>query len=286
MEPREPTNTKLIQAGVIGWPVRPSLSPRLHSFWLEQYEINGAYVPLEVQPENCQDFLAHLAVRGFAGINVTVPHKETAAAAVDVLDANARRLGAVNTIVVQPDGALFGSNTDGFGFMENLIAGAPGWTPGNGPAVVLGAGGAARAVVAALLGAGVPEVRLINRTFERAEILADEIGGVISVINWENRSSALDGTALLINTTTLGMTGKPPLDLALDLLPLSAVVNDIVYAPVMTPLLEGAKNRGNSIVDGIGMLLHQARPGFRHWFGVEPEVTDSLKAHVLAGVGQ
>jgi shikimate dehydrogenase len=281
---KKSNNTKVIQAGVMGWPVRHSLSPRLHGFWLAHHGINGTYEPLEVRPEDCTEFIKNLPAQGFAGVNVTVPHKETAAAAVDVLDDNARRLGAVNTIVVQPDGTLHGSNTDGFGFLENLTSGAPDWTAGDGPVVVLGAGGAARAVVAALLGAGVTEVRLTNRTVERAEALADEIGGNISVIGWENRSSVLDGAALLVNTTTLGMTGKPPLDIDLGPLPVSAVVNDIVYAPLMTPLLSAAENRGNPIVDGIGMLLHQARPGFHRWFGVEPEVTDNLKAHVLAGI--
>ncbi len=281
----ETTYTNIIQAGVMGCPISHSLSPRLHGFWLNQYAINGAYVPLEVRPEDCCQFIANLPEQGFAGVNVTVPHKEIAAASVDVLDTNARRLGAVNTIVVQPDGVLYGSNTDGFGFMENLISGAPGWAPSNGPAVVLGAGGSARAVVAALLDAGVSEVRLTNRTRERAQTLADEIGGTITVIDWNDRSSVLDGAALLVNTTTLGMEGKPPLDLDLGPLPANAVVNDIVYTPLKTHLLEEAKNRTNPIVDGLGMLLHQARPGFRQWFGVEPEVTDDLRAHVLAGVG-
>lgn len=269
----------------MGWPVSHSLSPRLHGFWLDQYAINGTYVPLEVRPEDCRQFIAGLSDKGFAGVNVTVPHKEIAAASMDVLDDNARRLGAVNTINVQPDGTLLGSNTDGFGFMENLTSGAPGWTPGDGPAVVLGAGGAARAVVAALLDAGVSEVRLANRTAERARALAGEIGGAITLIGWNNRSSALDGAALLVNTTTLGMAGKPPLDLDLGALPAKAVVNDIVYTPLMTNLLEKARDRSNPIVDGIGMLLHQARPGFRQWFGVEPEVTGDLRDHVLAGVG-
>ncbi|NQV85356.1 MAG: shikimate dehydrogenase [Rhodospirillales bacterium] len=275
-----------IQAGVIGWPVNHSLSPRLHGFWLKEYGISGSYEALEVHPDNCAEFLATLSQRGFSGVNVTVPHKQAAAAAVDVLDDNARRLGAVNTIVAQSDGTLFGSNTDGFGFLENLRAEAPGWTPGGGSAVVLGAGGAARAVVAAVLDAGAPEVLLVNRTREKADTLANEIGGAINVIGWDKRSAVLDGAALLVNTTTLGMVGKPPLDIDLSPLPLNAVVNDIVYAPLMTPLLQAAKRHGNPTVDGIGMLLHQARPGFRAWFGVEPTVTDALRAYVLAAVRQ
>ena len=286
MAGKKTPNSKTIQAGVMGWPVSHSLSPRLHGFWLGQYAIDGTYVPLEVRPEDCRRYITGLPDQGYAGVNVTVPHKEIAAACVDVLDDGARRLSAVNTIVVQPDGSLLGSNTDGFGFMENLISGAPGWALGDGPAVVLGAGGAARAVVAALLEAGVSEVRLANRTVERAQTLAGDIGGAITTVGWDDRSSVLDGAALLVNTTTLGMTGKPPLDLDLEPLPGNAVVNDIVYSPLVTDLLEKAKKRGNPIVDGIGMLLHQARPGFRQWFGVEPEVTDALRAHVLAGVGK
>ena len=283
-------DTKPIQAGVIGWPAGHSLSPRLHGFWLQQYGINGTYEAIEVRPEDCHDFIRGLAEQGMAGVNVTVPHKEMACNAVDRLDANAKRLGAVNTIVVQPDGTLAGSNTDGFGFMENLKTGAPGWAPGSNPAVVLGAGGAARAVVAALLDAGVSEVRLCNRTRTRADTLAvdigGDIGGAITVVDWAKRSGALEGAGLLVNTTTLGMTGKPPLEIDLGPLPITALVNDIVYTPLMTPLLEQAKNRGNAIVDGIGMLLHQARPGFRQWFGVDADVTDALKAHVLAGLDQ
>ena len=283
---KDKPNTKTIRAGVMGWPVNHSLSPRLHGFWLDLYAIDGVYEALEVGPEDCRQFVADLPKQDFAGVNVTVPHKETAADSVDELDDNARRLGAVNTIVVQPDGVLVGSNTDGYGFMENLTIGAPDWAPGHGPTVVLGAGGAARAVVAALLDAGVPEVRLANRTHERAETLAGEIGGAITVIDWRDRSTALDGVTLLVNTTTLGMTGKPSLDLDLEPLPANAVVNDIIYAPLMTPLLEAAKKRSNPIVDGVGMLLHQARPGFQQWFGTDPEVTDDLRAHVLAGVGK
>ncbi|MBT3305140.1 MAG: shikimate dehydrogenase [Alphaproteobacteria bacterium] len=286
MAGKDTTPPKTLQAGVIGWPVNHSLSPRLHGFWLSEYGIDGSYEALAVEPEQCAEFLAGLSDQGFAGVNVTVPHKQAAAVAADVLDDNARRLGAVNTIVVQPDGALHGSNTDGFGFLENLTNGAPGWTPSDGPAVVLGAGGAARAVVAALLDAGVAEVRLANRTRERADALVGEIGGNISVAAWEKRSAVLEGAALLVNTTTLGMTGKPPLDLDLGPLPVGAVVNDIVYAPLMTPLLQAAMAHGNEVVDGIGMLLHQARPGFRAWFGVEPAVTDDLRTHVLAAVGQ
>jgi len=223
-----------------------------------------------------------LALLGFAGVNVTVPHKEAAYAAVDERDRLAERIGAVNTIVFNDDGRSHGSNTDAFGFVESLRTRVPGWFGAAGPAVVLGAGGAARAIVAALQDNGAPEIRIVNRTEERARGLVEEFGSPLSSIAWDERSAALDGAALVVNTTTLGMVGKPPLDLALDCLPRDAVVNDIVYAPMMTPLLTAAGARGNPVVDGLGMLLHQARPGFALWFGVEPEVTDRLRAAVMS----
>ena len=241
-------------------------------------------VSLSVAPEAFENYVVKLHLEGITGVNITVPHKEAAVKAVTNLDENAQRIGSVNTITVQETGELHGSNTDGFGFMENLKDGAPEWTPDLGPVTVLGAGGAARAIVVTLIDAGVPELRLVNRTKERAEKLAGDIGGPIGVTDWGKRAEALEGAALLVNTTTLGMTGKETLDLDLDFLPPGAVVNDIVYAPLITPLLEQAKERGQTVVDGLGMLLHQARPGFRSWFGVDPEVTDDLRAHVLEGI--
>ncbi|WP_176525254.1 shikimate dehydrogenase [Caenispirillum bisanense] len=268
-------------AGVMGWPVSHSRSPRLHGFWLREHGIDGAYVPLPVRPEDFAAAVRALPKLGFAGANVTVPHKEAALAACDEVSPLARRIGAVNTLVCRPDGSLWGDNTDGFGFLENLRAGCPGWRPEAGPAVVLGAGGAARAVVAALLDAGCPQVRLTNRTRDRAAELAADLGGAIEVVAWEERRAALAGAGLLVNTTTLGMTGAPPLDLALDPLPAAALVTDIVYAPLVTDLLARAQARGNAVVDGLGMLLHQGRPGFEAWFGVRPEVTPALRAAVL-----
>lgn len=278
------TSGKTIKAGVMGWPVEHSLSPRLHGYWLEEYGIDGTYTAIPAPPDEFTAVLRGLVEQGFAGVNVTVPHKETAALAVDDLDDNARRLGAVNTIVVNSDGSLSGSNTDGFGFMENLKTGAPGWSAEDGRAVILGAGGAARAIAAALLDAGVSALRLANRTQARAEQLAADIGGAIEVVPWQDRAISLEGAALLINTTTLGMTGNAPLDLDLGLLPAQAVVTDIVYVPLETPLLADASKRGNRTVDGLGMLLHQARPGFQKWFGVEPAVTPGLRAAVLEGL--
>lgn len=268
-------------AGVMGWPVEHSLSPHLHGYWLEQHGIDGAYVPLAVAPADLPTALTALPALGFRGVNLTLPHKEQALDLCQEVDDLARRIGAVNTIVVR-DGRLFGSNSDAFGFLENLKEGAPDWRAEAAPAVVLGAGGASRAVVAALADAGVPEVRLVNRTRERAEALATALGGALSVYDWDRREAALAEAGLLVNTTTLGMAGQPPLDLDLGALPVEAVVTDIVYTPLMTPLLQAARTRGNPLVDGLGMLLHQARPGFEAWYGVRPEVTRGLRDFVLS----
>jgi len=268
-------------AGIMGWPVGHSKSPRLHGYWLEKHGVDGAYIPLPVRPDDLEQALRALPVLGLAGCNLTIPHKEKALAVVDRLDAVARRIGAVNTVVVNADGSLEGRNTDSPGFLANLKADGR-WLPDTGPAVVLGAGGAARAVLVALIDAGVPDILLTNRTQERAEALADEFGRPVRAIAWAERESALAGAALLVNTTSLGMTGKPALDLRLDDLPDHALVNDIVYAPLETPLLAAARARGLAIVDGLGMLLHQGAPAFEAWFGLMPVVDDALRAHVLA----
>jgi shikimate dehydrogenase len=268
-------------AGVIGWPVSHSRSPALHGFWLNEHGIDGAYVPFAVRPENLAKALEGLSALGFRGANVTLPHKEATLGLVNRPSELARRIGAVNTIVVEADGALAGDNTDAFGFIENLREGARDFRAGRGPAVVIGAGGAARAVVAALADDGAPEIRLVNRTRRRAEELARSLGGPIAVVDWADRTMALAGAALLVNTTTQGMTGEAALDLDLARLPRTAIVNEIVYVPIETPLLAAARARGNPVVDGIGMLLHQARPGFARWFGVEPAVTPALRKAVL-----
>ena len=269
-------------AGVMGWPVAHSRSPRLHGHWLARYGIAGAYLPLLVAPDDLARALEGLRALNFRGANVTLPLKEKALALVDRAEPLARRIGAVNTIVVEADGSLLGSNTDAFGFTENLKAGAPGWTAAAGPAVVLGAGGAARAVIAALLDAGAPQIRLYNRSLERAQALQAAFDGPVEVAPWRQRSAGLDGAALLVNTTSLGMAGHEELEIELDALPRGAVVNDIVYAPLSTPLLQRARARGNSVVDGLGMLLHQARPGFEAWFGQAPVVDEQLRRHVAA----
>ncbi len=272
-------------AGIMGWPVGHSLSPRLHGHWLRRHGIDGAYVPLAVPPERLEQALRALPALGLRGCNLTIPHKEAALALVDRASPLARRMGAVNTVVVEADGTLAGDNTDGFGFLANLAASCPGWRAEAGPAVLLGAGGAARAVAVALLDAGAPEVRLLNRTPDRAQKLATGLDGPVAAVPWAERTAALDGAALLVNTTSLGMEGQPPLVLSLDALPRTALVADIVYTPLITPLLAVARAHGNPVVDGLGMLLHQARPGFRAWFGVEPVVDQELRAVVLAGLG-
>ena len=273
----------MIRAGVMGWPVAHSLSPRLHGYWLAEHHIDGRYDALEIAPKGFAEGLAGLARKGLAGVNLTVPHKQAALCHMASLSPAAQAIGAVNTVVVGNDGVLAGDNTDGFGFMENLRVGAPAWSAPSGPAVVIGAGGAARAVCHGLLAAGAPEVRVVNRTAARTEALIALDAGRIVARPWAARAEALDGAALLVNTTTLGMGGQPALDLALAALPPGALVTDIVYAPLETPLLAAARRRGNPVVDGLGMLLHQARPGFAAWFGVMPEVTPALRAHVLAG---
>lgn len=270
-------------AGVMGRPIGHSLSPRLHGYWLRHYGIDGAYLPLAVAPERLEQALRALPALGFRGTNLTIPHKEQALAMVDGATPTAQRVGAVNTVLVQEDGALHGDNTDGFGFLASLADCRPDWRADAGPAMLLGAGGAARAIAVALLDAGAPELRLVNRTRARAEALADGLGAGVQVVDWSEREMGLDGAALLVNTTSLGMNGQPPLKIALDALPHSALVSDVVYAPLETPLLAAARARGHLVVDGLGMLLHQARPGFRAWFGVDPEVTEGLRRAVLAG---
>ncbi|WP_421779521.1 shikimate dehydrogenase [Kiloniella litopenaei] len=271
-------------AGVIGWPVSHSKSPRLHGYWLENMGIDGAYLPLAIEPENFESAVRGLMHSGFGGVNVTVPHKEAALAFCDEVDPLAKRIGAVNTIVFK-NGRSYGSNTDAFGFIENLKQGAENLDFSNAKTVVLGAGGASRGVIVSLQDAGVQNIILVNRTRERAEVLAADLSsgadGMITVADWDDRNNVLNGCDLLVNTTSLGMAGQPPLELSLDKLPKTCVVTDIVYAPLVTPLLALAKERGNKIVDGLGMLLHQARPGFEAWFGEKPEVTEDLRKFVL-----
>jgi shikimate dehydrogenase len=238
-----------------------------------------------VQPGNLARTLRALPALGFRGCNLTIPHKQAALAVMDRVDPLASRIGAMNTVVVAADGSLEGSNTDVFGFRENLREGAPDWRSDAGAAVVLGAGGAARAVVAALSEAGVVEVRLVNRTVDRAAALARDLAQPetrISVHPWEARERVLSEAGILVNTTSLGMDKEPPLELDLATLPWEAVVVDIVYVPLETALMTRARQRGNRVVDGLGMLLHQGRPGFEAWFGAAVQVTPALRAAMLA----
>ncbi|TPE52548.1 shikimate dehydrogenase [Amaricoccus solimangrovi] len=268
-------------AGVIGWPIGHSRSPRLHGHWLRRYGIDGYYVPIGLAPEDFARGLAGLPLLGFRGVNVTIPHKEAALAAASEVTERAARVGAANTLTFLPDGGIEADNTDGYGFLENLRQGAPGWAADRGPALVLGAGGASRAVVAALLEAGAPEIRLANRTRARAERLAGDLGGPVRVIDWADISEAADGAALIVNTSALGMVGQPPLDIRLDGAPGHALVTDIVYEPLVTPILAAAAARGLRVVDGLGMLLHQGVPGFARWFGKTPLVDADLREAVL-----
>ncbi|GAG58779.1 unnamed protein product [marine sediment metagenome] len=270
------------RACVIGWPVEHSRSPIIHRYWLAKYGIDGAYDKEAVAPDALAEFLGSLGTRGYVGANVTLPHKEAALAAAQFTDEAAVTIGAANTLWLDADGALHASNTDAYGFMRNLDAEAPQWNEGLGAVMVLGAGGAARAILFGLIEAGVTRILLANRTRPRAGALAKVFGPSVEVIDWEKRDAALAACGLLINATSLGMTGEAVLDIDLAALPADAVVTDIVYNPLETKLLRDARAGGLTTVDGLGMLLHQAVPGFERWFGVRPEVTPELKAHVVA----
>ena len=269
-------------AGVMGWPVTHSRSPLIHNHWIAQYGLKGAYVPLQVHIDKLADALRGLPALGFAGCNLTLPHKVEALKFVDRVDETARRMGAMNTVVVQPDGSLSGFNNDGAGYIQSLIDAQPGWRADAGPITVLGAGGAARAVVLSLADRGAKEIRLLNRTFQKAQDLATEFGAPVHAIPWEQRDAALADAALLVNTTSQGMAGQPALEISLDQLPKTALVSDVIYIPLETPLLKAARERGNPTVNGLGMLLNQARPAFKAWFGVMTEITPELMAKVLA----
>lgn len=270
-----------IRAFVCGHPIAHSRSPLIHGFWLAEHGIDGSYEKLDVAPLDFDAFLGDLPATGYAGGNVTLPHKEAAFAAVHRRDEAAEMIGAVNTLWFE-SGKLIGGNTDAYGFAAHLSAGAPDWTSGE-TAVVLGAGGAARAIIHAIQKAGYKNIRVVNRTLARAQELAVRFGTGVSAHGWEDLPALLGNADLLVNTSALGMTGQPPLEISLDPLPGHAIVSDIVYAPLKTDLLAAAEARGLTPVDGLGMLLHQAVPGFERWFGVRPVVTGALRDHVLAG---
>ena len=271
-------------AGVMGWPVLHSRSPLMHNYWFSQQNLRGSYVPLEIKPGSVGAALRAMAPLGFSGCNLTIPHKLEAMDIVDELDDVAKKIGAISCVVVREDQSLFGTNNDWLGFIGNIKQQVPDWRANAGPVVVLGAGGGARAICYALLSEGATEIRLVNRTKAHAEIIASEFGGPIQTLPWDLRHDALDGAAMLVNTTSQGMVGMAELDLTLDALPTAALVSDIIYTPLETRLLAAARQRGNMTINGLGMLLHQGKPAWRMWFDVEPEVTDELRQKMEASI--
>jgi shikimate dehydrogenase len=275
-------------AGVAGWPISHSLSPQLHNYWFARHGGNGVYVPLAIRPEDFADVLQSLAKMGFRGINVTLPHKVRAFELIDDHDQAAKRMQAVNTVLIGENGNLFGRNTDGFGFYANLRQQAPEWRPEQGGALLLGTGGAARAIAFELLEQGVKKLVLTNRTLNKAQALAEQLAAWFSVeielVDWSRREWALESASLCVNCTSLGMSGQPPLELQLNALPKTAVVADIVYSPLKTALLAQAEALGLVVVDGLGMLLYQAIPGFRHWGGVEAKIDETCRQMMVAAL--
>lgn len=269
-------------AAVIGWPIAQSKSPVVHGYWLKKYGIDGFYTAIPMPPAGFRAGVRKMVALGFSGANVTIPHKEAALGIANEATARARAIGAANTLVFRADGSILADNTDGEGFLNNLLQHHPDWSPSAGPALVLGAGGAARAVIHALLEAGAPRVMLANRTRSRARNLRDHFGIRVKVVDWDELPVVMPEVATLVNTTSLGMTGQPPLNVALRGLPVGSLVTDLVYKPLMTELLIAAQQRGNPVADGLGMLLHQAVPGFEMWFGTRPDVDAALREAVLA----
>lgn len=277
------TAQSFIKTGVIGHPISHSKSPLIHNYWIKQHGLNGSYDAIDIAPEALKSGVQGLIDEGYAGFNVTIPHKEAIMALCDEVDGNAELCGAVNTVIIK-DGKLYGFNTDSFGFLSNIKQAYPAFDFEEGAAVVIGAGGAARAIVSGLVGHRIPEVILINRTKARAEKIAEDIGlntDLVEVVDWEERHDALQWANLVVNASSLGMKGQPSLDLNLDKLSENALVNDIVYSPLETDLLKSAKAKGHKTVTGIGMLLHQARPAFQKWYGIMPDVDSALEQLVL-----
>jgi shikimate dehydrogenase len=274
--------TSIPRAGVIGNPISHSLSPKLHSYWLDRYGIAGEYTALQVSEDQLESTLRTLPKQGFIGANVTLPHKVSIMQFADKITDRATLIGAANTLIFKEDGRIFADNTDGYGFMANLRQGAPDWDPKAGPAAIFGAGGAARAIIVALADAGVPEIIISNRTRPKAEALRADFGARVRVVDWVQADQMLEGANVAINTTSLGMTGAQEFKVPLDALPSTAVVTDIVYNPLRTPFLKAAEEKGCITVDGLGMLLHQGVPGFERWFGQRPEVDEATRRAVLA----
>lgn len=273
--------TRIPLAGVIGSPVAHSRSPRLFAHWLRTYGLPGHYIPMDIASDKLADCLRRLPDLGFVGVNITLPYKERVMEIADLISDRATLIGAANTLIFRTDGRIHADNTDGYGFIENLRQGAPEWNPRIGAATVFGAGGAARAVIASLLDVGVPEIRLTNRTRIRADKLRADFGNRVQVYDWVKAGNIVEGSSTIINTTSLGMTGKPPFRVPLDALKPNMVVTDIVYSPLKTHLLEQAALAGCTVVDGLGMLVHQAVPGFERWFGQRPEVDSATRNAVM-----
>jgi shikimate dehydrogenase len=273
---------RFLLAAVMGWPISQSRSPMLHNYWFEHHGLAGSYVPLAIRPENLGAALRALPALTFAGCNLTIPHKQEAMRIVDEVDITATKIGAISCVVVRPDGSLAGSNNDWFGFVHNILEFVPDWRAETGPVAVMGAGGGARAVIYGLMQRGARDIRLCNRTHARALNLAKDFGGPITVLPWEQRHDAIEGIAMLVNATSQGMIGQAALDLKLDKLPVSALVNDIIYIPRETPLIAAARARGNRTVTGLGMLLHQGIPAWQAWFGMTPTVTAELRRRIEA----
>lgn len=275
---------KYLMAGVMGHPVMHSRSPALHNYWLRRHGLPGHYMPLAIAPDKIETALRALSALGFAGCNLTMPHKERAIPVMDRVSPLVKKIGAMNCVVVGADGALEGNNFEAFGYAESLAQEIPGWRADAGPIVILGAGGGARAVAVGLAERGAKEIRVINRSPERAEKLAADLGSPIKTLPWAMREEALRDAVLVVNSTSQGMKGQPPLEIRLDALPKSAAASDLIYTPLETPFLEQARRRGNRTVNGLGMLLNQARPAFKAWFGVMPEVTGELRASIEATI--
>ena len=276
------TETSPPLAGVVGWPINHSKSPILHNFWLKKYDVTGHYVPIGLKPQDFENGIRALPKLGFKGVNLTIPYKETILPLLEKVSDRAALIGAVNTITFRENGSIIGDNTDGYGFIQNLKQSQPGWVPTKGPALVLGAGGAARAVVSALLSEGVPEIRITNRTKQRCEVFREQFGARIIISDWNNTADAMKEATTIVNTTSLGMVGKSENTIKLDTAPANALVTDIVYTPLKTDFLKRAEDRGLTTVDGLGMLLHQAVPAFEHWFDIRPDVGPDLREKVLS----
>jgi shikimate dehydrogenase len=273
---------RFLLAGVMGWPVMHSRSPKLHNHWFAEHGIAGSYVPLAIEPGRLEAALRALVPLGFAGCNLTIPHKEAAIAIVDEVHPTAKAIGATSCITVRENGSLVATNNDGFGFIQSVMEYAPDWRADAGPVVVIGAGGGSRAVVYSLAEQGAREIRVCNRTFGRAKALQGDFGGPVTAVPWEETRAALADAAMVVNTTSQGMVGQPPLEVSLAGLPQRALVCDIIYIPKETPLLAEARRRGNRTLNGLGMLLHQARPAWKSWFGIDTKVTPELRALIEA----